>query len=53
MKVALSTVGIEGAKVALDKENPGWNFESIKAETNGKWNDMLSLAEVEVRKRKK
>lgn len=47
VKVALSTVGIEGAKVALDKENPGWNFESIKAETNGKWNDMLSLAEVE------
>ena len=47
VKVALSTVGIEGAKMALDKENPGWNFESIKAETNGKWNDMLSLAEVE------
>ena len=47
VKVALSTVGIEGAKMALDKENPGWNFESIKAETNGKWNDMLSLGEVE------
>mgnify|MGYP001666026251 CR=1 FL=1 len=47
VKVALSTVGIEGAKMALDKENPGWNFESIKAETNGKWNDMLSLVEVE------
>lgn len=47
VKVALSSVSIEGAKKALDKENPGWDFESVKAATNVKWNEILSLAEVE------
>lgn len=47
VKVALSTVSTEGAKKALDKENPGWDFELVKATTNRKWNQILSLAEVE------
>lgn len=53
VKVAMSTVNIEGAKKALEKENPGWSFESVKDATNKKWNDILSLAEVDGTKEEK
>lgn len=33
VKVGLSTVSIEGAQEALEKENPDWNFEKVKAQS--------------------
>lgn len=47
VKVGLSTVSIEGALSALDKENPEWNFEQVKQQTQAEWNTLLSRVEVE------
>ena len=42
VKAAISTVGIDGAMVSLQKENPDWNFESVKEQARKKWNSILS-----------
>lgn len=47
VKVGLSTVSIEGAKLALEKENPGWNFESVKEQAQSKWKKLLSRVQVQ------
>jgi len=47
MKVAMSTVSTDGAKMALDSENNGWNFNEVKKNTAEKWNKLLSVAEIE------
>ena len=47
VKVGLSTVSIEGAKLALEKENPGWNFESVKEQAQSKWEKLLSRVQVQ------
>lgn len=45
-KVAISSVSIEGALVSLEKENPDWNFESVRQATVNQWNELLSRAQV-------
>jgi len=47
IKVAMSTVSIDGAMASLEKENPDWNFDRIKSQTQSKWNDLLSRVEIE------
>ena len=46
VKVGLSTVSIEGAQKALEKENPDWNFEKVKAQSAEAWNNLLSRIDV-------
>lgn len=45
-KVGLSSVSIEGAQAALEKENPDWNFAQVKQSAENKWNDLLSKVEI-------
>lgn len=47
MKVALSTTGVEGAKVNMAAEVPGWDFEGIRTAAKADWNSYLSRIEVE------
>lgn len=47
VKIALSTVSIDGAMSALNEENPGWDFQRIQSSAYEKWNDLLSRVKVE------
>jgi len=47
VKIALSTVDVEGAKASLQKEIPGWSFEKIRLLSKTKWNRILAKADVE------
>lgn len=47
VKVAFSTVSVEGAKASLKAENPGWNFEKTRADAHEKWHTLLSRVKVE------
>jgi len=46
MKMALSSVSMEGAMKNLEAEIPHWDFEKTRAETKAKWNNELSKIEV-------
>lgn len=46
VKVALSTVSIEGARKNLAAELPGWNFDKVRADARTAWNKELSKIEV-------
>ena len=47
VKVALSTVSVEGAKKNLAAEIPHWNFMKVRAQAKAAWNTLLARAEVE------
>ena len=47
VKVALSTVSVDGAKKNLQAEAPHWNFAKVQAETKAKWNKYLSRIQIE------
>ena len=47
VKVALSTVSTDGARAALERENPGWDFELVRARARQAWNDLLARVQVE------
>ena len=46
-KVGLSTVSSEGAMRNLDAENPGWDFDKVRNDTEQSWNNELSKIEIE------
>lgn len=46
LKVALSSVSIEGARKNLAAELPGWDFEKVRADAKAAWNKELSKIEV-------
>lgn len=46
VKVAMSTVSIEGALSSLEAENKGWNFGKICDQAHSKWHDLLTRVEV-------
>ena len=46
VKVAISSVSVEGARKNLAAELPGWNFEKVRADARGAWNKELSKIEV-------
>lgn len=46
IKVAISTVSIEGARKNMEREIPGWDFEAVKQDAENKWNKELSKIEV-------
>lgn len=47
LKVALSAVSIEGAKMALQTENPTWDFNAISNQAEEAWNKELQRITVE------
>jgi predicted alpha-1,2-mannosidase len=47
VKVALSTVSVEGAKKNLAAEVPGWDFAAVRGQAKAAWNSLLSRAEVQ------
>lgn len=47
IKIALSSVSIEGAQAALKAENPSWDFDQVKNNARRQWNEMLSRVQVE------
>jgi len=47
VKVGISTVSVDGAKLNLKTENSGWDFENIKAKANETWNNLLSKVKIE------
>jgi predicted alpha-1,2-mannosidase len=48
VKVGISYTSIEQARLNLDTEIPGWNFDEIKENAEEKWNDALRKIEIEV-----
>ena len=47
VKVALSTVSVDGAKKNLAAEVSGWDFAAVHQQAKAAWNGMLSRAEVQ------
>lgn len=47
VKIAMSTVSIEGADAALEAELPGWNFLDVRKAAAEQWRKLLSRVEVE------
>ena len=47
VKVALSTVSVDGAKKNLAAEVSGWDFAAVHKQAKAAWNGMLSRAEVQ------
>jgi putative alpha-1,2-mannosidase len=46
VKVAISSVSIEGARKNLEAELPGWDFDKVRADAKAAWNRELSKIEV-------
>ena len=47
VKVAISSVSCENAKLNLEKEGSSWDFNLVKDSARQKWNRMLSKIEIE------
>ena len=47
VKVAISPVSIENAKLNMQAELPGWNFEQTIADADKAWNEELSKIQIE------
>ena len=45
VKIALSGVGIDGAKANMKAELDGWDFDEVVAKNKAEWNKFLSKAE--------
>ena len=46
VKVAISSVSIDGALASLAKENPDWSFRNVRKKAVTEWNELLSRAQV-------
>lgn len=53
VKIALSTVSVDGAKDNLQKEIPHWDFEKVKIENVNAWNTYLNRIEIEAPQKQK
>lgn len=47
IKVAVSTVSVDGAKNNMAVENSKWDFDAVKKATYNTWNDLLGRVEIE------
>ena len=47
VKVGNSFTSLDGARLNLESEIPGWNFDEVRARTVGIWEDHLGKIEVE------
>jgi predicted alpha-1,2-mannosidase len=46
MKVGVSYVSVENARLNLRAENAGWDFDAVRARARARWNDALGRIEV-------
>lgn len=46
LKVGLSYVSVANARANLAAENPGWDFDAVRASAHGVWNAMLNQIQV-------
>lgn len=53
VKVSLSSVSIEGAKLNLQTEVPHWDFDSVKEKNQSTWEEYLSRIHIEAPKDQK
>jgi predicted alpha-1,2-mannosidase len=53
IKIALSTISIEGAKLNLTTEIPHWSFEKVKLNAEKVWNDYLNRIDIEAPQKQK
>jgi predicted alpha-1,2-mannosidase len=53
VKIALSTVSIEGAKLNLKSEIPHWSFEKVKQNAEAVWNNYLNRIDIEATQKQK
>lgn len=53
VKIALSTVSFEGAKLNLKSEIPHWSFEKIKQNAEAAWNNYLNRIDIEATQKQK
>lgn len=49
LKVALSPVSAENAKMNMEKEIPGWDFEAVRQDAKTAWNAELSKIDFETK----
>ena len=49
LKVAISPVSIDGAKLALESELPGWDFEAVQTAAVDAWESELARIKVEMK----
>lgn len=47
VKLGLSWVSMDNAKMNLDAENPGWDFDAVKNDAARTWKKLLNSVEVE------
>lgn len=53
IKIALSTVSVEGAKLNLQTEIPHWNFEQVKHHAENAWENYLSRISIKATAKQK
>ena len=53
IKAALSTVGTEGARLNLQTEMPGWNFDQVKKNAEKEWGKYLERITIEASRKQK
>ena len=53
VKIALSTVSVAGAKLNLQTEMPGWNFDQVRQNCEKAWNNYLGRIDIEADTRQK
>jgi len=53
VKIALSSVDVAGAKLNMQTEMPGWDFEKAKRNAKNTWNQYLDRIEIEAGTRQK
>jgi predicted alpha-1,2-mannosidase len=49
VKMALSSVSMEGALANMQAEIPGWNFNEVKKQAQTQWNDELAKLTIETK----
>ena len=53
VKIALSSVSLEGAKLNLQKEVAGWDFDKVRQNAEKTWNNYLGRIEIEANPKQK
>ena len=46
LKVGISPLNVEAAKLNVEKEMPGWDFEAVKAAAERKWDEYLTRIKI-------
>ncbi|WP_299365788.1 GH92 family glycosyl hydrolase [Winogradskyella sp.] len=53
VKIALSSVSVDGSKLNLVTEIPHWDFEAVKSHNQSTWDDYLNRIQIEAPKKQK